>query len=647
MPTTPPSRRRHAWFAPCALGLAAALWSCAVLAAPSRIVEQSFVPDPGGTLTLEQAMQEPQTTYTGALVRLPHSSVVWVRLRLEPAPEPAASSAGPATEQLRVIPMWSQSLALYDPLQRNARARVASLDIPPAAPPFTVHALTIPVGAQARDLWLRLEPSGPTFLTASVLTTEAAAARVMSETALQGVVVGLLIMLILLGVMVWIVNREGIGHTMFTKQVFNLLMAALNLNLLLPPVLSASWPEGSASYAMECLRLVNMGLSLWFFMRVLKLLHAPPWVQQLQRLLLAVMACCLGLTVLGHLALLRTMVIVLYSAVPLGLLLSSLACAREPVQPRTALALARRGAERAGFGLVLATAWVASIPSGMFKTQELSFLGLSLPVVTFGAVGVLVMVGWRHIRADRQRQVEQAHRAELNALALEFERGERQRQQEFMAMLTHELKAPLSTLGMVVGTARPSASMQRHAELALASMRQVIDHCAQSANIDDAGTPTQPVACSLAVALELRCDALAEKARFVLAPTDAMPLLLADPRMLAIIFNNLLDNALKYSPPGSPVSLTLVRTANPEGAAQEVRVSNQVPAGPLPDALRLFQKYYRGDALQRISGSGLGLHLSRLLARRMGGDLQYRADGRQVTFTLLLPEPRPAAAPLL
>jgi hypothetical protein len=65
----------------------------------------------------------------------------------------------------------------------------------------------------------------------------------------------------------------------------------------------------------------------------------------------------------------------------------------------------------------------------------------------------------------------------------------------------------------VIGSTAASATMKHHAKLALASMRQVIDHCAQSAEIEDATMPPNQVACALAVAFELRCAAQAENAR--------------------------------------------------------------------------------------------------------------------------------------
>ncbi len=589
-------------------------------------------------------MQQPEQTYTGTLARLLDSSVVWVRLRVAPT----AGALVPATERLRLVPAWSQSLSLYDPLQRDVNGRIARLDSPPTAALFTVQMLSIPVGAESRDLWLRLDPGGSVYLKASVQTLEVAEARVVSDAILQGVVIGAQALLILVGLIAWMADRRGIGHTMFTKQVVNLTLAVLNADLFLLPILPGGqpWPEGIGTYGVEGLRVLNMAVSLCFFIKVLKLLQAPRWALLVQRVPLALMAVCLLLLMSGQLALVRMIDLVLYQAVLLGLVFSSLACRREPLRPLTTLGLARRVAERIGLGLVLAAAWVASFSSGFYKTQEISFFGMLTPIAAICAVGVLVLVGWQRIRVDRAQQVARQHRAELNALALDFERGERQRQQEFMGMLTHELKAPLSTLGMVIGSTAASATMKHHAKLALASMRQVIDHCAQSAEIEDATMPPNQVACALAVAFELRCAAQAENARILMAPMDAMPSTMADERMLAVIFNNMLDNALKYSPHGSQINASIVRELNPQGAVQRVSVTNQALAATLPDASRLFQKYYRGDAVQRISGSGLGLHLSRLLARRMGGDLRYQADTRGVTFTLVLPESMPPGAVL-
>lgn len=593
--------------------------------------------DTSGQMTLDQIRQQPQTSYTGALARVLSTSVVWVRLRVAPSP---LEQFG-ASERLLVLPVWSQSLTLYDPLQRDASGHLLRLDTKPASGPYTLQSLPIPVGAEPRDLWLRLDPGGSTYLKTTVLSVEEERAKVLSDGVLQGVLIGGQAFMVIIALAVWLADRKGIGQALLIKQVLNFTMTVTNADLLFLAIRTdmLAWPqEGMGSSMVECMRLLNLAVSLWFFIKVQKLFKASPRALLLLRLPLAIILLCPLLIWGGHTALLRVIFFVLYMAIALALIASSLTFEHQPLQTKSRFSLVKRRAQQAGFGLVIGISWIASLSTGFYKTQHISIFGLLTPIGAMSALGVLLLVGWHRIQTDRQLQVEQKRQAELTAVALDFERGERQRQQEFMAMLTHELKGPLSTLGMVIGSPAPSTSMQRHAVMALASMRQVIEHCAQSAYIEDNCAPPRQVACSLAVELELRCEAQTEKSRLRIATADPMPQILADPRMLAVIFNNLLDNAVKYAPQGSPIHVGLVRERTPEGAMQRVSIRNHALDGPMPDAAQLFQKYYRGEGVQRINGSGLGLHLSRLLARRQGGDLLYQPAGSWITFTLVLPE---------
>ena len=616
----------------------------ACLAAHSRIVEQAFVRDRSGQMTLAEAQRQPQTRYRGHYLQVIDPSVVWIRLRIAPDPAAAAGSpanAAPATDWLRVIPMWTQALALHDPLQIVAAGRTAGLGAAPVAAPFTVHTLPMPVATEARDVWLRFEAAGTAYLAVSLLSAEDAELRAVSDSALQGLVIGVQALLIMVGVLAWMMDSSGIGASMVLKQVVNLLMALVNADFFLRSGMASGLPlpgGGSSAHAVELLRLLNLALSLWFFGRVLQRLEAPRGALRALRVPLALIALGPLLLWLGELALLRLLMLALYLGLPILLVLTSLACRREPLSPATPLGLLRRGVEKLAFALLLLIAWATSFPNGFYKTQDLSFFGVMLPLCASSAVGVMLVVVWRRLRADRQRQDDRQRQAALDALALASERGERQRQQEFMVMLTHELKAPLSTLGLVLGAPVASPAMRGHADLALASMRRVIDHCAQSVEFEDSSQVPNPVASSLWMELALRRDGQADRDRIRLAPSPGLPSALVDPRMLAVILNNLLENALRYSPGDSPISVSLSRETHPRGALQCICVSNQAAAGPLPDAGRLFQKYYRGEAAQRSSGSGLGLYLSRLLARRLGGDLSYGCDGRYVSFTLVLPE---------
>ncbi|MBT8211628.1 MAG: HAMP domain-containing histidine kinase, partial [Acidimicrobiia bacterium] len=106
---------------------------------------------------------------------------------------------------------------------------------------------------------------------------------------------------------------------------------------------------------------------------------------------------------------------------------------------------------------------------------------------------------------------------------------------------------------------------------------------------------------------------------------------LADPARVRQIIRNLVNNARKY---GGPQIRVVVRTYS-STAILEVRDSG----GPLPAHEReaIFERYYRARQTPGVAGSvGLGLSVSRTLARNMGGELAYDHDGTESIFRLTL-----------
>ena len=118
---------------------------------------------------------------------------------------------------------------------------------------------------------------------------------------------------------------------------------------------------------------------------------------------------------------------------------------------------------------------------------------------------------------------------------------------------------------------------------------------------------------------------------------------LADPHLLRIALAQLLENACKYSVPGSTVTIVIER----QGDSAAVRVSNTGSSIPYSERSRIFERFYRGaDASRTTSGSGLGLHVARKIAIAHGGALDLEIQSRQsgnVTFSLRIPAGKGAA----
>lgn len=121
------------------------------------------------------------------------------------------------------------------------------------------------------------------------------------------------------------------------------------------------------------------------------------------------------------------------------------------------------------------------------------------------------------------------------------------------------------------------------------------------------------------------------------AASDSLLLARTDPAKVRQILGNLVSNAIKYTPVGGHVWLSLRLSSKPEpGIAIDVRDTG--PGIPPNDQERIFEEFFRLPASRDIAGTGVGLAISRRFARLLGGELTVTDwfEGGSV-FTLWLP----------
>jgi heavy metal sensor kinase len=108
-----------------------------------------------------------------------------------------------------------------------------------------------------------------------------------------------------------------------------------------------------------------------------------------------------------------------------------------------------------------------------------------------------------------------------------------------------------------------------------------------------------------------------------------------DSRMLQRMLSNILDNAVKYTPPGGEVKVS-VSEANRDIV---ITVHDTGVGISQADLTRIFERFYRGDQSRSEPGTGLGLSLARAIARAHGGDITVASElNRGSTFTIILPK---------
>lgn len=115
---------------------------------------------------------------------------------------------------------------------------------------------------------------------------------------------------------------------------------------------------------------------------------------------------------------------------------------------------------------------------------------------------------------------------------------------------------------------------------------------------------------------------------------ESLPLIPVDYVQMQQVFTNLLSNSLKYAPTNTLVCIR----AHLEGDRVQVQVSNQGPQVPQEDLERIFDKFYRITAADKVTGTGLGLSICKGIIEAHGGNIwaENVIDGLAFNFTLPL-----------
>src|SRR5215813_6908716 len=279
---------------------------------------------------------------------------------------------------------------------------------------------------------------------------------------------------------------------------------------------------------------------------------------------------------------------------------------------------------------------------------------------TRGAVGVL---GMRPAAPRRLLAPEQIHLLETfaNQTALGLERatlaGEAQQAQvqvaterlrnSLLSTVSHDLRTPLTAIaGAASGLLEDNAPLDpstRHelcqtiAEEAHRLNRLVnnlLDMTRLEAGAVQVHKEWQPLEEVVGAALTRLEAQLHDRPLTTHLPPD-LPLVPLDTVLIEQVLINLLDNALKYTPPGSPLALTAWATED----AVTIEVADRGPGLPPGEEQRIFDKFYRVQRPPMPSGTGLGLTICRGLVEAHGGQMWAEnrpGGGTVVRFTLPL-----------
>jgi signal transduction histidine kinase len=266
--------------------------------------------------------------------------------------------------------------------------------------------------------------------------------------------------------------------------------------------------------------------------------------------------------------------------------------------------------------------------------------------------------------SDRKRAEERAAELEVERLARAKAEAANQAKSEFLTLMSHELRTPLNAvIGYAdlldLGIGGTLATLhQQHVSRIRASGRHLLGLVNELLDLAKVETGTLSVHQRIGHAAPMVSDVLAlvrpmADARHItltvkVSPTDAR--YEGDPDRVRQVLINLFSNAIKFTEPGGDVSLEWETVARADRGARLLgrgpwlcfRVTDTGIGIPPEKLSRIFDPFVQveNSHTRTKEGSGLGLTLSRRLARLMSGDLTVKSEeGHGSTFTLWLRDP--------
>jgi two-component system sensor histidine kinase BaeS len=215
---------------------------------------------------------------------------------------------------------------------------------------------------------------------------------------------------------------------------------------------------------------------------------------------------------------------------------------------------------------------------------------------------------------------------------------------QLLADVAHELRTPITILQAYceqLADGTEPATPERLASLSDEALRlgRLVTDLETLAAAEAAGLHLIKAPTDLATAAAHSADLLGPAyatADVSLVPRLQPAVVEGDATRLGQIVTNLLTNALKFSPPGGHVTLTVAAS---NGLAR-LEVSDEGPGIPAAELSHVFDRFWRGSAGRRASGSGIGLAVVAELTRAHGGRAEVASQpGQGARFTVWLPRP--------
>jgi signal transduction histidine kinase len=596
--------------------------------ASDQVVARDFYEDQTSSLSLSDVENKQLIRYTGPLSRGYSASTIWIRLSV-------LGKEDPEKLIVRIQPSYLDEIALFYPSKNSLQAKFAG-DLHATNPNEYLslnHNFEIQQTIEPQFLWIRLRTTSSSLIHVEVLPFPEALAKDRFQYFLSGIFIGALVLYFFWGATQWLINKERLVGILAINQFFSLLYSLAFLGYF--RLWFAKDVDPQVLDTITSLLIISASnVFIWFHKKFLKEFQPSSYYAQLLNFMLFLFPLELILFAVDkvRIGLQINMIVMFISPIAMVFIAQSGKVWQRPSAEKGTPVITKKILLFFYFSISLIL-WIAALPLlNITPSSELSLI--TLPI--FGFFSGLISVLLLQIRTRRilNASHEFDTKLQLSRQEVFHEKFKREEQNKFISMLTHELKTPLAVLMVAVKTKSPSEALQERASRAITDMNSVIERCALVSRIEDGELSRIIEVVDIERSVRKVIENFDTK-RFNFHLNSSHLNVKTDKQFFSIILKNLIENAVKYSPPNSIIEVSVLTKINNDHLYIIIENSPNEAGHPDPDMV--FKKYYRSVGAHESTGSGLGLNLSRKIANYIGAEIHYISDTTNVRFELCLP----------
>lgn len=230
----------------------------------------------------------------------------------------------------------------------------------------------------------------------------------------------------------------------------------------------------------------------------------------------------------------------------------------------------------------------------------------------------------------------------LNKMATELEKNEVLKT-DFISNVSHEIKTPLAVIQnyatLLQDDTLDSETRKNYAKTLIAASKRITDlitNILKLNKLENQEIQEKHEAFSLTEALAesvVEFETLMEKKHLELDCDFDDVTIFSSKSLLEIVWNNLISNAIKFTPDGGKIDISLKR----KNKNAEIKVADTGCGMTSETGAKIFEKFYQGDTSHSTQGNGLGLALVKKVIDILGGEISVQSEvNKGSTFTILL-----------